>query len=307
MKIVSSLWTDPILQGIKNSLKSEVNFWNAEPIGGVQLSSFFHMFSLSILLAKKNYENIELVTDPLGAELCSILQLPFNNIEIIPNTKNVTHKVWAYYKFKAYELQEEPFFHIDYDVFLNKRLPKHIEKSQVLVQDMESDELKRTKHIVSILYSDFNKIFTENTPDSYIKYSSDKKAYCMGIFGGNDLEFIQQYSKTAIEWCEKETNWNTMNTQTIIMPKIEQQLLYCESVKHNKNISCIYEDYVCRNTISKKYGYHHSQSLKFKPTYNNMVVDTLKSKFPNHHKIIERNKGCIIKTLLASDQNALSI
>mgnify|MGYP003118272995 CR=1 FL=1 len=298
MKIVSSLWLDPILHTIKTSLESGVNFWNAQPSGyGVQLSSFFHMFSLSILTAKINYKNIELVTDPLGAELCSILQLPFSNIQILSNDKKVPHEVWAYYKFKAYELQTEPFFHIDTDVFLNKRLPHHIENSNILVQDVET--IEKTKRLVSLLYSDYEKLFNENTPESYINYSPDQKAYCMGIFGGNDLEFINQYSRTAIAWCENETNWKDVHKKTIIMPKIEQQLLYCEAIKKDKEITCIFDKDMSRREVAEKYGYVHAQSSKYTPTYNKMIFDTLKYKFPSYHKIVEGNKGCLIKTLLA--------
>lgn len=265
---------------------------NTDPLKNVDsrknLYWSLHYLYLSAILARKHYEKVEFFTDKLGKKICDELNIPFTNITVI-NFDNIHDSLWAYSKLKVYELQKEPFIHIDNDLFLFRKLPEETNVRDITVEVLEQKNQS---------YHNFQELFSPETPDSYLKHSDNKKGYCMGIFGGTDIDFIQEYSQKAISWC-KSANWDAINFQKSIMTKVEQQLLYCEAKEQNKEVFVLKDN---------QYSYKekkclHLQHGKFTPIYDRMMLRYFRTYLPIEYKNIEGKIKCLIKTIIASDQN----
>jgi hypothetical protein len=111
MNAVWSFWSKPFL-------KSQKSMWCSEKQ---------HLLSwiLSVQQARKFFGKTVLFTDDYGAKmLVDGLQLDFDVVSTALNTLNDHDpKWWALGKIYTYGSQNDPFIHIDNDVFLWKRLP----------------------------------------------------------------------------------------------------------------------------------------------------------------------------------------
>ena len=73
-------------------------------------------WALSCLQLKHFYDEIELVTDSEGADLLiNKLHLPYTScLTILDKLKNENPAIWALGKIAAYEVQREPFIHVEW-------------------------------------------------------------------------------------------------------------------------------------------------------------------------------------------------
>lgn len=76
---------------------------------------------LSAVLAKKHYGNITFVTTPELAKMVTDLELPYDEI-ITGVTDNKDLDSWTIPKLKSYSYFNEPFLHIDTDVFIFNKI-----------------------------------------------------------------------------------------------------------------------------------------------------------------------------------------
>jgi hypothetical protein len=117
------------------------------------------LYKLSAHLLLVNYGEVHLVTDKEGKE--RLKNIPFTSIntslEILPKNLKV---LWSLGKVLAYKIiseKGEPFFHIDNDVFLFKKLPEEILNKEVITQHKEED---------AHYFYEVNS-FTENIPNKF--------------------------------------------------------------------------------------------------------------------------------------------
>lgn len=171
MKIVQSLWTFP------------------RQLTGEDLVRW----ALSFTLAKRHHGRVELHTDEYGAFLLSdVLGLGYDAVyrTLDGISSEARPSLWAFGKIVAYQAaasQNEPFIHIDDDVFLFKPLPEWFVNSPVVAQCSET-------------YS-YYKLCLSTLTDSQRRASSlppsKWQAYNTGVFGGSGLEFIAGYARGA--------------------------------------------------------------------------------------------------------------
>ena len=134
MKIIQSFWSKPSLYSTDDK--------NARYNGGWLSKKYaFYSYALSAMTIKKYYNNLELYTDDVGFNLFNnILQLPYNKIHISLNTLNSYNpKLWAIGKITACSIQEEPFIHIDNDIFLWEKINYKIANYDLITQNLEID------------------------------------------------------------------------------------------------------------------------------------------------------------------------
>lgn len=102
-------------------------------------SNLYAMHKLSVLTALKNYGNITLITTPKGKEF--LKDIPYTNIELfeeeIPSNFSRVWTMSKLFAFKQIANKNEPFLHIDYDVFLFKKLPEYFINGQIVCQNIE--------------------------------------------------------------------------------------------------------------------------------------------------------------------------
>ncbi|MGY3792643.1 DUF6734 family protein [uncultured Aquimarina sp.] len=236
MKIIQSYWTKPVLNGIMESESGRYS--------GGWLYEKTHSLSwiFSCLQLKKYYDKVELVTDKLGKEiLIDQLKLPYTKVHVILDDLNEYHPdLWALGKIYSYSIQDEPFIHVDNDVYVwgafseklhNARLvTQHFEKGYPFYENLYKN--LKTNNVV------FPEVILENR-----KVEEKIHAYNAGIIGGNDIAFFKNYSKEAFKFVDnnvdKLSNIDIGRFNTIF----EQYLFYCLTQSQNIDVAC-YSDIV---------------------------------------------------------------
>ena len=109
MKICQTLWCG------KKKLISDSFGW---------ISPQHHLmaWSYSVLKLREFYKDLELYTDFEGKNiLIDLLQLPYSKVHTDYEYIDINPNLWAYPKILTYNRQEEPFIHIDGDIFIWKK------------------------------------------------------------------------------------------------------------------------------------------------------------------------------------------
>jgi hypothetical protein len=163
---------------------------------------------VSVHTALRHYPDTILVTDTPGRRLLvDRLGLPFNAISTELDRIPERHqRWWMLGKLVAYQLQAQPFIHIDSDVFLWNRLPAHLTNSPVLTQNPEYhqkadygiDELDATlRRGDGVLPVEWQ---WACSLDHVVRVEN------CGIIGGQDAGFIAHYARTALAFVESDAN-----------------------------------------------------------------------------------------------------
>lgn len=201
MKIIHSYWTKP---NVKNQ-----NFSQSDRAKGGWLHRKYNYYSwaLSCLKLKEFYGKVELVTDHQGKSLLiDQLGLPYDQVSLALNDINDYHPdLWTLGKIYAASVQKEPFIHVDGDVYIWKKFPRHLEQAPLIAQNLEFD-FPFYYSIMDSIEQHFSFIPT------YLKalrnnYKGKIASSNTGIFGGTDLNFFSLYFKEAIEFINKNIQY----------------------------------------------------------------------------------------------------
>ena len=223
-------------------------------------ANFLYSWVISLENAKKIYPRTELYTDDEGKELLiNKLGLVFSGVYTTLNAlKDHDADFWATGKLYTYRQQNEPFIHLDNDVFFWKRLPDRLNAADIIVQNPEYFEYGSyhtcyhpNKANISI---NATKGWIPEEWEWYTRMQGGKALNC-GIFGGNRIDFIRHYADTAIRFIENN-----------------QEAWAYYSNRLNQKISCnnhLFEQYMLGAMID----YHHNNPEKTK--FSNINVEPL--------------------------------
>lgn len=214
MRIVQTFWS-----GNKGNILSNSYGWN-------DANSHIQSWALSCQLLKRLYSEVELYTDKVGYDLLiNKLKLPYKKAHVILDDLNeYPESVWALSKIRTYSLQKTPFIHVDGDVFLWKAFSDELLKAGLIVQNREIGN-SYFNASWSTLEEQLN--FIPNEISRHRKKEKDVNVYNFGIFGGTDLDFIQEYTKKAFGFVDK--NLDSLDAIKGLNFNIffEQYLFYC--------------------------------------------------------------------------------
>jgi hypothetical protein len=181
--------------------------------GNIWLRPLHHLLAwgLSLRAARRHYPDTVLITDYAGKKLLvDQLGLSFGDVSTeLERLRDIDVGWWALGKLVAYSVQDEPFVHIDSDVFLWKPLPVDVCQAPVFAQVPE------TFHSMDERFNpgDIEHVFAEHglaLPIEWQWYRSREKHYyreeCCGILGGSNLDFLRYYSITAIDLVTRPQN-----------------------------------------------------------------------------------------------------
>jgi hypothetical protein len=182
------------------------SFWSKPYIAFHQrawLSPKHHMLSwiLSVRRAEMHFPETVLVTDDEGAELLvERLGLRFCAVSCELNELQDEDPCWwALGKLYAYRSQNEPFVHVDNDVFLWDALSPQITSLPVFGQNPERFRFGFGAYRPDL----WEQAIGPNgwLPVEWKWYTRrlGSVAICCGIFGGTNAAFIQHYAETAIQ------------------------------------------------------------------------------------------------------------
>ncbi|WP_438425910.1 DUF6734 family protein [Aquimarina macrocephali] len=196
MKIIQSFWT-----GNKEPLENSYGWLNSK--------SHYLGWVLSVNQLRLFYDKVELFTDNKGYEiLIDKLKLPYTKVHVVLDEINhYPESFWAIAKIKTYSLQNEPFLHVDGDIFIWENFSEDLMNSGLISQNHEitTDYYRKSWNSLSP-----NLIFK---PDELIKYEKGRDYSCnMGVFGGNDIQFLKEYSRKSFDFVNKnKAIWKDIN------------------------------------------------------------------------------------------------
>lgn len=157
-------------------------------------------WALSCLSLREHYDKVVLYTDKEGYKvLIEELQLPYTEVHVEYDEHLCLPQHWAYSKIKTYSLQTEPFLHIDGDIYLPKPLPESVMDAPLVAQNREIGTgyyRRMMDRILSYPEIILPKYILEGLRDNSIA------SYNMGIFGGNDIVFVQDYCRKVFKFMQ---------------------------------------------------------------------------------------------------------
>lgn len=192
MKIVQTYWTKPMFH-------KSGDLYNRLQGGWPSLKYALCAMVYSCLSIKKYYPNIELVTDTYGYKLLiEEFGLPYTRVNLSLNNFDADPNLWALAKVYSYGLQDEPFIHIDNDIFIWGEFPERIETAPLCCQNLEqlSLDYQEGLNIISTQIPTKSGIFRELINSNL----TSLYAVNAGIIGGNDIDFIKTYSKNVLDF-----------------------------------------------------------------------------------------------------------
>lgn len=226
-----SFWSKPYRE--KNAFKTFAEF-NTE-------YDFVLSWSTSVRLSKQNFKKVVLVTDSWAWEnLFKDLNLPFDEVKLSLDEIEHSTDIWSVSKAYAVLEMNEPFVHVDSDVYVWKPLSTTFLNSKVLVQDAEG-KIDRDQYTLYLgLEWDYKKYL--NGRNKYLNNSNlkDREIYAWncGIVGGTDVEFLHKWAAEMIRISNlydlliKQKNYR--NSYLVVW--VEQTLLLLMAEHHNVEV-----------------------------------------------------------------------
>lgn len=263
---------------------------------------FINLHKASAFLCKKAYGQVNLLTDSKGYKFFKN-KVKFDSIEVLKELDNIPdayRQVWSMGKlicFKHLADNNIPFLHVDYDVFLWKKLPDFIENADVFVQNKEYNAIDHYKVDIAYKYCRFKNF--EVPKKNFLQKLFNLKdniypnyAYNMGIFGGQDLNFIKKYATNSLEFvlhpdnAEYWTKIPILNSflQSIYWSKatIAEQwyLAKCEEI-FNKKITCLFNE--------EESNSGHWSDVNFEDNEYNLIDKDIEKRYLLNKLLTEKN------------------
>lgn len=217
MRAVWSFWSKPYRAGQYHS-------W---------LTEFHHAlaWSLSVQEASKHYSDTWLYTDDDGARLLvDNLGLPFAHVNLGLNALAGSDPGgWNLGKMLTYKQQNEPFVHLDYDVFLWLPLPKRLTDADMFAEKhlpfMLGTSYYRPEHVERVIVDAGGWL-----PDEWKWFRSSARVLysaAAGLMGGNRVDFISYVYELAFAIIGNRANRAALapiDYRMSLMPLLEEFL-----------------------------------------------------------------------------------
>ena len=240
---------------------------------------FINLHKIGAFLCKKNYGEVHLITDTKGRDFFK-KKVNFDSITVLKELDNIPEsyrQVWSLGKILCYKhlaREKIPFLHVDYDVFLWKKLPDFIENADVFAQNLERNAVDHYKVDSAFKYCKYKnfpikKNFLQKLLNIKNKIYPDF-AYNMGIFGGQDFSFIEDYASKSLEFVFHPDNdyfWKEFKVQNpygleIYWSKatIAEQwyLAKCEEL-FDKKITCLFNEKEANSGMWSEIDFHNNE------------------------------------------------
>jgi len=154
-----------------------------------------------------------------------------NEMERLPSL------LWAIPKIYTYSHQTEPFIHADGDVYIWEKFDKSIEAANLVAQSPETNPNFYQAGI------DFLQRNARDLPHHLSSVASrhETNSANAGIFGGNDIDFIKDYSQTALDFIFKNLDVFASSGHSGKINAVVEQLLFVRMAAFcNKEITYLF-------------------------------------------------------------------
>ena len=273
-------------------------------------------WTLSCLQLSKYYKNTILYSDYASARvLIDELKLPYTSVRCeLDQLNKFNSQLWALPKIFAYSKQEEPFLHVDADVFIWKPFEDSLMSSGLIAQNLE---LVNDYYENIIRSLDGNLKYFPKEVLNEMKPSAKFFAYNAGIMGGSDLGFFREYTSKALEFINRNTSYFNLIDVSDFNVVFEQYLFYGMVKDKGKIVGVLFseilEDYPNFGDFfevphNKQYLHLLGLYKQHKPAYEQMA-NRLRLDYPEYYyRIIAlfKNKKLPLKKTFYTSINCTS-
>jgi hypothetical protein len=224
---------------------------------------FLLSWVLSLETCRKHYHDVALYTDSQGAHLLvDQLGLQFKRVFVTLDTlKDEDPRWWILGKLHTYRVQREPFFHVDYDVYLWKPLPSRLVDAPVFAQNPEDESWYAPDECETLIESAGDSALPIEWKWHRDRGSVRKAANC-GIVGGNDISFLHHYATQALELLRSPRNRTALAKLKDARrhnPLFEQYFLCACADYHGVRVKYLFESFEEASVSSRsmELGYTH--------------------------------------------------
>lgn len=299
MRAVWSFWTRPFTDHYHAT-------W-ANPI--------HHLFSwvISLKTVKKHYPRTALYTDDDGARLLvDKLGLEFDEVSTGLNALAAYDPAWwALGKVWTYRAQQEPFIHIDSDVFLWQPLPHDFISAPLFVQCPDFFVPRASYYKPELLESTVSRGGEIWLPAEWVWFRTSgvrQRGESCGIFGGRRIDFIQHYTNQAFKLLEHPANqpgWSFMENKIDHNILLEQYLLAACVDYHRDRATSPFRDIEIKYLFTSlddalasddatRLGYTHLVgTAKKNPQIITRMEQRMKRDYPDYYERCEALDDCL--------------
>lgn len=284
MNIVQTFWTKPFLCSELTMSKLSGGWPN-------KLYNYFSV-ALSVLLLRRQFNSVHLYTDELGNELLiEKMKLPYTQVHVsLDKLNHYDEALWAISKIYTYSVQNQPFIHIDNDIFIWKKFHRNFTAARVLAQSPE-DTMFFYKNSLLDIVKNFNFI-----PEYLAQLSPQAVPYIpatnAGIIGGNDVDFFQFYTKEVFDFVNRNITCVGKLEEIRLFNCIFEQLVFHQLASVRKiNIKCLFPEtpndvgfFQCRDRNEQ--FVHAMGGYKKKMIVAHTLEKIFAKSFPEYHKRI---------------------
>lgn len=230
---------------IQSFFNKRITLQNLNYRGGY-LSPFVFWLSIaySCLLLKRNNPTLRLLfygNETIVHILKDLFQLPYDKYYICDYNDDYNEWFYCWPKILTYQRQNEPFIHIDSDIFMWTPIPQELLEAQLVAQHKEKD---------SNFYREvFNEIKKDNIRlPQYMQNCIGNKyisSFNAGIIGGNDLLFLQRYINQIINFVsENKDKFDKASHKFLYNVVLEQWLYYGMTTFEHKEVCTYYKEVI---------------------------------------------------------------
>jgi len=228
-----------------------------------------HMLSwiLSVELARPHFDCTVLHTDDAGVRLLiDDLGLSFDHVSTSLNQLDGEDPDWWMLgKIQTYSEQQEPFVHLDSDVYLFKPLPERLTSAPLFAQNPEAVTVSFFWYDVEGCEMAIRSHGDGFIPPEWTWYSTfvpvnRQEAACCGILGGHNLDVIHAYARTVLSLLRNPANrhaFDRMSHKRKFNPFFEQYLLAACAHYHKVDIVYLFPTFDDAFQSAARLGFTH--------------------------------------------------
>lgn len=237
MKIIQTYWSKPTKDADfkRNTNGRFAGGWFSE-------RHHYTSWALSCLKLRQFYDEVELYTDIPGKKvLIDQLKLPYSKVHVcLDQLDYLPSSLWAIPKIYTYSLQDEPFLHVDGDVYIWDQFPARFHQAALIAQHYEVD-YDFYLDALDFVFANARQIPTAIKSHNYRR--NGVQSINAGILGGNKINLFKEYSQLAFRFIKQNKSLLMNENAAKLNFVIEQYLFY--RLANNENIEI---DYLLNST-----------------------------------------------------------
>jgi FkbM family methyltransferase len=285
--LIEKIGCDEIYSKIKNikiiqsfAQYNEDNHYVGNELNGTEKYLNFYTFLLSFLTLKKYYGSVTMYCNRLAYDTF-IKYIPYDNVIIIENKNTIDW--WSAYKLDIISIIDEPFIHVDSDVFIFDDI------FRPFINNKDYDIIVQNSFDIEII--DKEKWIFEICPIQKIK----NKSFLCGVIGFNDINKKEKYIKNTKKVKKLIENNLIIGDYGFIL---EEYTLYLTTVNDDLKYFEVlpYDDIKDIYSSGEKNNYTHMWfASKYVKTNIDLIKNKIKKDFSEYYEIVEKYDNLISK------------